>query len=117
MFAEGLQVVESVEDFFEGFVFTGDVLDVIEEPDIDAALLASESFDLVVFKGGDEIFHELGRCHIHDAVVGVSLEDFVGYGVQEVGFAESAGAVDEEGVVSRAGCGGDGFCTADGESV
>lgn len=117
LLAEGLKVVKGVEDFLEGFIFARDVLDVIEEPDIDATLLAAESLDLVVFERGHEVFHELGRGDVHDAVVRVAGEEFVGDGVEEVGFAESAWAVDKERIVARSGSGGDGFGSADGESV
>lgn len=117
LFSEGFEVVEGVEDFFEGFVLSGDVLDVIEEPDIDASLLPAEPLNLVVFEGGDKFLHKLRGGDVHDAVVRVTGENFICDGVKEVGFSESGGPVDEEGVEPGSGVIGDGFGASEGEAV
>ena len=71
-----------MEELFEGGLLAAEELDVVDQEDVDLAVASVE------FVG------EFLRCDVADLEGGVLDEGVVADGVQEVGFAQSAAAVD-----------------------
>ncbi len=100
--------VEGVEELFLGFFLAGEELDVVDEEDVDGAVLVAEAGHLVEAGGVGEVVDELFAADVADGGVGLEALYLVADGVHEVGFAHADAAVEEEGVVGLGGALGDG---------
>src|SRR5262249_60017856 len=100
-----------------GGVLTGDKLDVVDEPEIHAAVGELELIGTRFPQRGDELGGEGLSGEIGDARRRVLLPEAVADGLEEVGFSESRFAVDEEWVIGAAGGGGDGAGGRMGEAI
>ena len=96
----------------------GEELYVVHQEDVAFAEEGGELPDVAVLEGVHEHHAELlGRGVDHDAF-GVVFQDVVAYGLEQVRFAQTRPAVDEQGVeVGLARGGGHGFGRAVGEFV
>ena len=92
LFAFLLEVVEGVEELFLGFFFAFDELDVVNDKDIDVAVLLGEVGDFLA-DGVDVVAVESLDGDVFDAGFGVFAGDFVADGLNEVSFADADATV------------------------
>jgi hypothetical protein len=104
-----VQGVEGVEELFLGALLAGEELDVVDEQDVDGAVLVAEAGHLVVADGVDHLVGELFAGDVADGGVGLAALDEVADGLHEVGLAHADAAVEEERVVGLGGALGDGL--------
>ena len=97
------QGVEGVEELFLGTILAGEELDVIDQQGVRLAEAPAELHQLSVLDGRNELVGELLGGHINDLGALLLLHDAVADGMQEVGFTQPDGAMDEEGVVGPRG--------------
>ncbi len=109
--------VEGVEELFLGFFLAGEELDVVDEEDVDGAVLVAEAGHLVEARGVGEVVDELLAGDVADGGVGLEAFYLVADGVHEVGLAHADAAVEEERVVGLGGSLGDGDGGGEGELV
>ena len=115
-----LRVVERVEDVEElllGAVLAGDELDVVDEQDVDRAVLLAEGGQAIEADGVDHLVDEAIGRDVEDVEALLAGQDVVADGVHQVRLAESDAAVDEERVVGLRGDLGDGAGGGVGELV
>ena len=102
-----VEVVERVEELLLRALLAGDELDVVDQEEIDGAVLGAELRGAVVADRVDELVREaLGR-EIEQAEARVEARDLVADRVEQVRLAEADAAVDEERVVGLRGQLGD----------
>src|SRR5712671_985784 len=94
-----VEIVEGVEELLLGALFARDELDVVDEEEIDGAVLGPELRGAIVADGVDEIVREALGGEIEQAKGWVETRDLVTDRVQEMRLAETDAAVDEERVV------------------
>ena len=92
-----------MEELLLGLYLAGDELDIVHQQNIRLAVFLPELRVAVFPDGGDQLVGEVVALDVHDAGVRPLLAQGVGDGVQQVGLAQSAVAVDEQGVVVLAG--------------
>jgi hypothetical protein len=97
-----MQQEEDLEEFFLEGLPANQNLEVVKDKDVGAQVLLAEFGDCVVLNGRDEFGRELLGGEERYAGTFVSALDVVGYGVQEMRFAETWTAVEEEGIVGFA---------------
>jgi len=107
LFSEGFDGVEGVEELFLGCAFAREEVDVVDDEEVEVADLAAEGVELVVAEGEEEFIGEFFAGEVDPVFCGVMVEEAFAEALEEVCFAEAAGAVDEEGVVLDAGEFGD----------
>jgi hypothetical protein len=95
--------VEGVEELFLRALLAGDELDVIDEEEIDGAVLGAELGGAVVADRVDELVREALGGEIEQAEGRVEARDLVADGVKQVRLAEADAAVDEERVIRLRG--------------
>ena len=96
-----MQVVKGMEEALLGLLFIGDELDIIDEEQVDAAVLVSEVFGFPFAYCIDELIGELLGGDVDE--VEVVLTHQVADGVEQVALAQAGAAIDEQGVVAAAG--------------
>ena len=112
-----VELVEGVEELLLRPLLARDELDVVDQEDVDGAVLGAELGDAVVADRVDELVGEaLGR-EVEHAQARVEAGDLVADRVQQVGLAEADAAVDEERVVGLRRQLGDGLAGGLGELV
>ncbi len=109
--------VEGVKEFLLGAVAAGEEVDVVDHEDIHVAVAEAELGHFAILHAFHEVVDEGVAGEVEDAGVGLAAEDVLAGGLQEVGFAEPAVAVDEEGVVGTARSFRDGGAGGGGEAV
>ena len=92
-----------MEELFLRAVLAGQELDVVDEEDVDGAVLVSELAHLRGLDGGDDLVHEVLRGQVDDAFFGKARPHVVADGVHQMGLAQPHAAVQEERVVALAG--------------
>jgi hypothetical protein len=112
-----VKVVEGVEELLLGAFLAGDELDVIDQEEIDGAVLGAELGGSVVADRVDQLVREALRREIEQAERGVEASDLVADRVKEVGFAQADTPVDEERVIGLRGELGDGLARRLGELI
>jgi len=117
LFAGLIEGVEGVEEFFLGAVPMAEELDVIDDEHIHMPILVLEVEEVAFFDGPDEMIDEGFAGHVHDAGLGVLVEEGLTGGLEEMGFTESDVSVDEEGVVDGTGGFADSHAGGMNESV
>ena len=105
--AHGLDGVEGVEEFLLGGLFAAEEMDIIDDQEIELAHAMAEGVELVAAKGGEKFVSEFLAGEISPSAGGVVLDEALAQAVEEMGLAQAAGAVEEEGVVLAAGEFGD----------
>jgi len=98
-----VQGIEGVEKLFLGTLLAREELDVVDHQHIGLAVFLAEFHESTVLDGIDELIGELLAGEIDDLGRLLVLEDVVTDSLQEVGLAQAAAAVDEEGVVGLRG--------------
>jgi hypothetical protein len=96
-------VVEGVEELFLGPLSSGQIVDVIHEQHIDAAIFLPEIQNLSVLEMVDQVIHELFRGDIQDLETTIVFEDMVSDGVHEMSFTQAGTAVDIKRIVGLGG--------------
>ena len=97
-----VELVEGMEELLLGRLLTGDELDIIDEEQIGFPIFIAE-FDVpATLDGGDQLIGELVTLDVDNIGIGIDLSDAVGYGVQQVGFANAGRAIQEQGVIDLA---------------
>jgi hypothetical protein len=94
-----VQRVEGVEELLLGAFLVLQELDVVDEQDVDVAVAAAEVLRLAVPDRVDEVVGELLGAHVAHPGALEQVLGVVADGVQQVGLAEPAVAVDEQRVV------------------
>ena len=94
-----MQGVEGVEELLLRLHLAGKELDVVDEQHVDVAIKTLERARAVIADRVDELVGELFRVDVADPEPRVDLADIVTDGVQQVGLAQSRGAIDEQRVV------------------
>ena len=94
-----VEVVERVEELLLRALLAGDELDVVDQEEVDRAVLGAELRGAVVADGVDEIVREALGGEVEQAERRVQARDLVTDRVEEVRLAEADTAVDEERVV------------------
>ena len=112
-----MQRVERVEELFLRLRLVGEELDVVHKEDVDIAVAALEVCGFVVANRVDELVGELFGADVAHLGPGEEGPRVVTDGVQEVGFSQSAIAIDEERVVGLGGSLGNGNGSRVGEAV
>ncbi len=112
-----MQQEEDLEEFFLEGLPANQNLEVVKDKDVGAQVLLAEFGDCVVLNGRDEFGRELLGGEERYAGTFVSALDVVGYGVQEMRFAETWTAVEEDGIIDLAGLLGDEESDGVGEVV
>ena len=83
-----------------GFLLAYEFLDVVDDERVDALVELDELVDFAAQCGRRELVLKQTRCNIKYACARVALLDAYADGLDEVGFAHTAGAEDEERVES-----------------
>jgi hypothetical protein len=112
-----VEVVERVEELLLRALLAGDELDVIDQEEIDGAVLGAELGGAVVADRVDELVREALGGEIEQAEGRVEASDLVADRVEQVGLAQADTAVDEERVVGLRGQLGDGLAGRLGELI
>src|SRR5262245_30349751 len=94
-----VEVVEGVEELLLCPLLAGDELDVIDEEEVDVAILGAKLRRSIVADGVDELVGEALRREVEQAKRGIKAGDLVADGVKQVSLAETDTAVNEERVV------------------
>ena len=98
LFVVFIESVEGVEEFHLGSFFARDELNVVDEKHVRAAVFLAERLIPAALDREDELIEDLFTFDINDLHVRLAHECTVCDGVHEVRFAETGGAVDEEGI-------------------
>ena len=98
-----MEVVERVEELGLGLFGPSEELHVVQEQDIDVAVLPLEEIALSLPDGLDELGHEALGGGVPDPCVWGELPGVVGDGKEQVGLPQSDSPVDEHGVVRLGG--------------
>lgn len=101
--------VESVEKFFLGAFFICQEVDIVDHEDIDMAIFFAEGGERFVLDGIDKLIGELFAGEVGDFGIFFVGENGVTDAVEEVCFAQTAGAVDKERVIFAGRSFSDGF--------
>ena len=104
-----VQGPEGVEELLLRTLLAGKELDVVDHQDVGLTVAPAESNQGVVLDGVDELVGELLAAEIDDAGTLLHREDVVADRLEEVGLAETAATIDEEGVVGPGRGVGDGL--------
>ena len=103
MLARVVQGVERVEELLERLFLALQELNVVDQEDVDVAIVALERELAVVADRVDEVVGELLGVDVAHASLGLEVTRVVADRVKEVRLAETGVAVDEERVVRLAG--------------
>src|SRR5215210_4526022 len=98
-----VEVVEGVEEFLLRSLLAGDELDVIDQEEIDGAVLGTELGGPVIADRVDELVREALRGQIEQAKRRKEARDLVPDGVEQVRLAEANATIDEERVIGLRG--------------
>ena len=102
LFIELVEVIEDVEEFFLGFFFTDNELEIVDNEDVEFAEFEIEFVAFAKADRVDEVGVEVGDRGVEDFEGRVFTEKFVADGLDEMGFAEAGATVEEEWVVAFA---------------
>ena len=91
--------VEGVEKFLLGGGFSGYKLNVVDEQHVGFAVFFPKAAGGLSGYGFDELVHEVFAFGADDAHMGPQFVYPVGDGIHEVGFSQTAGTVDKQGIV------------------
>ena len=91
--------VENMEKLVLRLLFSGEKLYIIDDEEINGAVAVFELIDCAILDRGNQFLGEFLACGVEDAFFGVFGKDVVAHGLEEVGFAESHAAIEEEGIV------------------
>ena len=94
-----VEIVERVEELLLGPFLAGDELDVVDQEQVDVAVLGAELRGSVVADGVDELVGEALGGEVEKTQCWIQTGDLVTDGVEEMGLAETDAAVDEQRVV------------------
>ena len=100
--------VEGVEELLLGGGLARDEVDIVDEQDVAGAVLVTELGHGLSGHGVDHLVGEVLALDVDDPHVGDLLLQLVGDGVEKVSLTQTAGAVDEQGVVGLSGTVGHG---------
>ena len=96
------QRIEYKEKFFLRAVLSVEELDIVEQQDIERAVVALEGVEGFGLVGAHDVGVVILRVNVADDPLGVLLQNMVTDGVDEVGLAESGTAIDEHRVIGTA---------------
>lgn len=99
--------VEGVEKFLLGAVFAGDKLDIVKKEDGGRTVFFLKPVGGFIPDGVYDFIGEFFAGAVNDARGGVFFKNVLADGLHEVGFSETDPAIEEEGVIRRAGVFGD----------
>ena len=102
LFIELVQVIEDVEEFFLGFLFADNELEIVDDEDVEFAEFEIEFVAFAKADGINEVGVEVGDGGVEDFEGRVFAEKFVADGLDEMGFAEARATIEEEWVVAFA---------------
>src|SRR5690606_21152729 len=94
------QRIAGMEELLLGALLVGEELDVIYEQGIDATVITLELFNGVILQRLHHILHKPLGVHVDDFGVLLALLDGVANGMQQVGFAQTGAAIEEQRIVS-----------------
>ena len=95
--------VEGMEEFLLRGGLTGDELNIVNEEHVAGAVLISEFVHSLAGEGVDHLVGEVLALDVNDTNVSNLFLQLVCNGVKQVGLTQTAGAVDEERIVSLRG--------------
>jgi hypothetical protein len=110
LFAEAFDLVEGVEELLLGGFFIAEEVDIVDDEEVGAAEAAAEEVGFVGFDGFEEFVGELLGGEVEPLFARpppVKFGEALADALEEVGFAEAAVTVEEEGVELLAGVLGD----------
>ena len=90
-----------MEKFLLRALLAGDELHVIEQQQIDHAVLVAEGLHVGLLDGGDELVREILALYIYNAEFRMRAAQHICNRVHQMGLAQTRVAVDEERVVFR----------------
>ena len=102
LFIELVEVIEDIEEFFLGFFFTDNELEIVDDEDVEFAEFEIEFVAFAKADGIDEVGVEVSDGSVEDFEGRVFTEKFVADGLDEMGFAEARSTIEEEWVVAFA---------------
>src|SRR5215475_14063940 len=94
-----VKIVEGMEKLLLSSLLSGDELDVVDEEEVDIAVLGTKLRRSIVADGVDELVGEALRREVEQAKRGIEAGDLMTDGMKEVGLAKTDAAVDEERIV------------------
>ena len=92
--------IEGMEKFFLGGLFARDKLNIVDQQNIDLAILGAKLFGFLVANSVDDFIGKLFRGDIEH--IQASRLARVANGVQQVGFAQADAAIEKERIVDMA---------------
>ena len=117
LFVGLVQGIKGMEEFLLHLFFAGDELDVVDDQHVGGAVVAGEIGRLAEAQGVDEFLHELLGRYIEYLGFGIGRRQGVADGLDQVGFADTDAAVQEEGIIFGAGLRGDRLAGGKGQLV
>ena len=112
-----IEIIEGMEELLLGGLLAGDKLDIVHQEEVGIAVFVAEFRVFALLERLNQLVGELIALDVDYVVVRVAVVDLPGDGVEEVGFAKAAGAVDEKGVIGLGGTVGHGDGRGVGEAV
>ena len=95
-----------MEELLLGTVFTGDELNIIHQKQVGVPVFAAEFHVSALFYGGNQLIGKLIAFDVDNMEVRMIFNNMVGNGVEQMGLAQSAFAVDEKRVIGIGRLGG-----------
>ena len=95
-----MERVEGVEEFILRTLLAGNKLNIVHEKQVSMAVFIAEFHIFALLQGGDQFVGELVAFDINDLGVGTLAVDLAGDGIEQMGLAETAGAIEKQGIVA-----------------
>ena len=112
-----MEGVEGVEELHLRRLLAADELDIVNEQQIEVAVLLPKLLTRVVLDGGDDVVREILARYEADVELRMQLVHVVANGVEYMRFAEARTAVDVKGVVGGGGVVRNGYRSGVRETV
>ena len=117
LFVELVEIIEDIKEFFLGFFFVFDKLDVVDNETIEVLEFAVKIFTFTRTDEVNKFGIEVGDGGVEDFEVGMETEKLIADSLDEVSFAETGAAVEEKRVLAFAGGVDNASCGSNGNVV